>query len=54
MTPIIELDEVPLVAHEVMELVQQTKFSMVMEGMTLVLFTNNEDQLLVSLLPAVL
>ena len=47
-TPIVEIEEPLLMAPEALELVQQSKFSIDMEGLSLVLFTE-EDPLAVNI-----
>lgn len=46
MTPVVEIEEPLLMAPEVMELVQATKFNLNMEGVTIVLLTGDDDDLL--------
>ena len=49
-TPVVEIEEPLLSSLEVMELVQQTKYSLEMEGFIVTLFTEDGDPILVGLL----
>ena len=46
-TPVVEIEEPLLSAPEVSELVRQTKFSFVLDGMTLTLLQEEDDPLAV-------
>lgn len=47
-TPVVEIEEPLLSAPEVSELVKQTKFSFVLDGVALTLLSEEEDPLAVS------
>ncbi len=47
-TPVVEIEEPLLSAPEVLELINQTRFTFILDGVVFTLFTEGEDPLAVS------